>query len=167
LTSYDYEALYYPYAAKTHGTSADYAQQCYNTKAGGIMKCGTFVQQRIPVQADYNAECPFKGGLCKTNTSNIFLDTGYLDSHTHFGLNAPEDQRVLIRKTLHCAPLVTEGYKDVYNVSADKSYTRYYYGESRDFNFTSRELYMQNFTYRFSNDYRERNPSLMSGYTLG
>ncbi|KAK3322745.1 hypothetical protein B0H66DRAFT_515399 [Apodospora peruviana] len=166
-TTRDYEALYYPYLAKQKGSAANYASQCYTNNTGGILKCGTFVQQRLPVKANYEADCPFKGGLCKTNSSNIHLDTGYLDSHAHFGLNTPPEQRILFRKTLHCAPLFTEGHKQVFNVSRDKSYTRYYYGDSTDFNLTSRELYQRNYTYQYTNDLREHNPSQMSGYTMG
>ncbi|KAM7196688.1 hypothetical protein V8F33_006028 [Rhypophila sp. PSN 637] len=169
MTSYDYEAIWYPYLAREHGDYSDYAQQCSNSKQGGagILKCGTFVQQKIDFQTNYSAGCPFGGKLCKSNDSNIFIDTGYLDSHEHFGLNAPPDQRVLVRKTLHCAPLVTEGYKDTFNTTPSRSYTRYYYGQSRDFNFTTRELYLQNFTYKYSNDYRDRNQNLMASYSVG
>lgn len=169
MSSYDYEAIWYPYLAREHGASSDYAQQCYTSKEGGagILKCGTFVQQRIDFKTNYSAACPFSGNICKSNDSNIFIDTGYLDTHEHFGLNAPPDQRVLLRKTLHCAPLVTEGYKDTFNITPSKSFTRYYYGQSRDFNFTTRELYDLNYTYVYSNDYRHRNPSLMASYSLG
>jgi hypothetical protein len=120
-----------PYATKKWLRSANYAQECYGEDSSGLMECGTFVQQKIPFKVISNASCPFAPGMCRTNDSNLILDTGYLDSNDHFGLNAPKDRRLQWRKVVHCAPLVTEGYKSTFNASPTQSFTRYHYGKSR------------------------------------
>ncbi|KAH8900683.1 hypothetical protein GQ53DRAFT_815545 [Thozetella sp. PMI_491] len=107
--------------------AANYAQQCYTTSGSGTFDCKAFVVPRLPTKADYKAGCPFQPGICRSNESNIILDTGYLDSHLHLGLNAPEQERFSMRTRLHCAPLITEGYKSSYQTS-EGNFTRYHYG---------------------------------------
>ncbi|KAI1416659.1 hypothetical protein F5Y13DRAFT_205494 [Hypoxylon sp. FL1857] len=98
------------YTAENLNNAANYAQQCYNTNSPGTLDCDKFESERLPTQVDYNATCPFKGQICRNATSNIHLDTGYVDSNKHLGLNTPEGQRFSWRYVLQCAPLKTEGY---------------------------------------------------------
>jgi hypothetical protein len=76
---------------------------------------------------DTTAGCPFEEEMCKTHTDNIILDSGYINSHDHLGINAPNDERFLLRTRLQCAPLVTQGYEETIQ-SPDGNWTRYYYG---------------------------------------
>ncbi|PHH74046.1 hypothetical protein CDD83_4635 [Cordyceps sp. RAO-2017] len=55
----------------------------------------------------------------------MVLDTGYIDSLDHLGINSKE--RILFRHVLRCAPLETAGRSQTVG-SRRKSYTRYYYG---------------------------------------
>jgi hypothetical protein len=145
LTEYDLTIK--PYLAKQQEIDSTYAQQCYsgaNSFLSGALGCNTYVTQQLPFNVTTKATCPFPGDICVTNDSNIVVDTGYLDSHVDFGLNAPESERFKFRLALECAPLRTEGYTSVYNLSSTRSVTRYHYGESM--------LYGSNFTIQSSND---------------
>ena len=144
--------VYSPHISKLFLNAANYAQECYGESHSGLLGCNTFVTQALPFTVDTNAPCPFAPGLCRTNTSNIRLDTGLLDSNDHIGLNAKPEDRVLWRRVLHCAPLVTEGYKTRQDQSFDlngrrvsKPMVRYHYGKSAALGEESAE----DFTYEY------------------
>ncbi|KAH8883740.1 hypothetical protein GQ53DRAFT_663302 [Thozetella sp. PMI_491] len=109
--------------------AANYAQQCYSMNNTSVFDCNTFVVNALPGTVEMDAACPFQGNICGSNTSNIRLDTGYISTHTHFGLNAPENEAILFRHVFHCAPLMTDGYKNN-SVGENTTYTRYYYGRA-------------------------------------
>ena len=113
-------------------SAANYAQQCYSTvglpSSSTMFDCNTFATDRLPVTVDTDAPCPFNETMCRSK-SNIRLDTGYLDSNEHFGINAPPDERVLFRQVYTCAPLETKGYTED-RVGVHKNFTRYYYGQA-------------------------------------
>lgn len=131
-------------AAVQVANALDYAQQCYKPDYPSSMGCRSYVVERLPTNVDFEAGCPFDDSICRTTSSNIFLDTGYLDSHVHLGVNAPKEQRFFLRKTSHCAPLVTEGY-----TTADGNSTNYYYGastvgpETFNYTFSTRRVELQ------------------------
>lgn len=144
--------VYSPHISKLFLNAANYAQECYGENRSGLLGCNKFVQQALPFTVDTNAPCPFEPGLCRTNTSNIRLDTGLIDSNDHIGLNAKPEDRVLWRRVLHCAPLVTEGYKtrqsqsfDLNNKRVSKPIVRYHYGKSAALDAESAE----DFTYEY------------------
>lgn len=131
--------LLLPYISRQSNTAANYAQQCYGTNTSGIFDCGTFVTARIPSSVDNQTACPFAKGMCRGDTS-LRLDTGYIDSHEHLGLNAPFDERVIFRNVFQCAPIVTEGFTSNTSTSAG-NFTAYYYGP---------DMYGDNYTYNAS-----------------
>lgn len=143
--SSDLQSIFIPYTYQDVFTSANYAQQCYASNSTGVLSCSTYVKKRLPVKVMTNASCPFQQDICKSNDRNLLLDTGYLDSHEDFGLNSPPNQRFKYRNVLHCAPLVTTGRTSTWNLSSDRSYTRYDYGPA--------VLQPGNFTYQYSNDF--------------
>lgn len=124
------------YISQTVNNAAKYAQECYSSTATGNFDCKTFIKDHLPGTMNDQAECPFQEGMCRSNQSNLFLDSGYLDSREHFGLNTPDGQRIFFRTTLHCAPVNTEGFSR--NVSTPvNNYTQYFYGPStEDMSFT-------------------------------
>lgn len=139
------ETLLGPYQVKEVQASASYAQQCYSLDIAGSLECGTFVKKRLNSIINTAAPCPFTESICRSSDANLLIDTGYLDTNDHFGLNAPPDQRLQHRRVIQCAPIVTEGHKTLSNLTSDRSYTRYWYGEpTRD--------PTRNFTYEYSND---------------
>lgn len=119
------------YIARTINNAANYAQQCYSVNATGIFDCTTFIRDHIGATIDNQAACPFHDAICRSNDSNIRLDSGYIDSREDLGLNMPDDQRIFFRQVLHCAPLNTEGLARNTSTSSD-NYTQYWYGPSID-----------------------------------
>ncbi|KAI1873572.1 hypothetical protein JX265_005194 [Neoarthrinium moseri] len=142
-----------------------YARDCYALPlltASRSLGCNSYIRRTLPYSVNRTATCPFERRICKSQDRNIELDTGYLDSLEDLGWNGPPSQRLKYRTTLHCAPLVTDNYTDVYNTSTTKSYTRYFYGQ---------DISVGNeFTYEASNDaYAERKADgslAMADYTL-
>lgn len=101
--------LYGSYMANKVNNGLNYVQQCYSDNSSGLTDCKSFVKERIPSYINDTAPCPFANGLCRSNSSNLVLDTGYLNSHYDFGINAPPNERILLRQVLQCAPLTTTG----------------------------------------------------------
>jgi hypothetical protein len=120
--------------------AANYAQQCYSVNTSRAFDCTKFVQPTLTSIIDRNAPCPFENGICRSNVSNIYLDTGHIDTNKFLGINSPATQRILFRSTLRCAPLETQNYSHNITLPAG-NFTRYYYG-------TSRRNEDQNFTYQ-------------------
>jgi len=130
----------------------NYARQCYlSPPAGKAMSCNTYLKKHIaPAILDANASCPFDRKACKRSTGNLYLDTGLLDSHDDYGRNSPPNQRMQLRRTVHCAPLATtDGYRvQRFDEAHNRSYTEYYYGSEHD----PYGADQRNFTAQFSSD---------------
>ncbi|RDA88415.1 hypothetical protein CP532_5591 [Ophiocordyceps camponoti-leonardi (nom. inval.)] len=123
----EFHAVAMPYRVRLNADAANYAQQCYAGQSTGILDCATFVKRSLPMKINAQAPCPFDSEICRSNTSNLELDSGYIDSHEHLGINYPPENRILSRFVLQCAPLETAGY--CRNVSTpSRNYTQYYYG---------------------------------------
>lgn len=85
---------------------------------------------------DSQAACPFRNNsICRTNSSNIRLDTGYIDLNNDLGVNAPPDKNILLRAVLQCAPLETQGYTEPVQGPRD-NFTAYDYGTPARTNYT-------------------------------
>ena len=135
----------------------NYALQCY-TGGSDSGNCGTFVKPFIPITVQRNASCPFGERVCQTNNTNLILDTGYLDSLKDLGVNTRQEDRFLYRRKYHCAPLKTDGFREISNEKIGKV-ARYYYGDR----LVSTTLgYNVNFTYQYPwiSTYRAINPTL-------
>ncbi|KAJ3577896.1 hypothetical protein NPX13_g2666 [Xylaria arbuscula] len=118
---------YVAYQTEKTDNAANYAQQCYSDNTTSLINCNRFVTGRIGTNVDLDAPCPFNASICRNGAGNLRLDTGFLDSNDHFGLNSPADKRIRWRHVLHCAPLQTAGYTtDV--ITPNDSYTLYHYG---------------------------------------
>ncbi|KAI1281515.1 hypothetical protein F5Y07DRAFT_386400 [Xylaria sp. FL0933] len=108
--------------------SVNYAQQCYGATSLSILGCDTFVTARLPIaKIDTSYECPFKGDICRNADSNIGLDTGFIDSNHHFGINTQNSERFAYRYVVTCATVQTEGYTSEYTV-INQTWVRYHYG---------------------------------------
>ncbi|KAJ3574372.1 hypothetical protein NPX13_g4381 [Xylaria arbuscula] len=104
----------------------NYVQQCYSGTSSHF-NCDMYATQQIVGHVDKNAPCPFDSTICLTNDANIRIDSGYINSYTYFGLNAPPEMRILYRNVLHCAPLVTEGFTSQESQPSSND-TIYHYG---------------------------------------
>lgn len=114
-------------------SAANYAQQCYSPESAGIsdsvgiFDCKYFVNDHLPSTVDNQAACPFHDNICRSNDSNIRLDTGHISLLNDLGSNAPPDQDITFRAVLHCAPLETQGYKEPV-IGLSDNFTSYNYG---------------------------------------
>ncbi|KAI1428826.1 hypothetical protein F5Y12DRAFT_782402 [Xylaria sp. FL1777] len=122
----EYHELGLPLITNAINNAENYAQQCYSNSSG-TLGCTGFIKDRIPSVVQLNAECPFNETVCRNKTSNLFLDTGYIDSHNYMGLNMPVKDRLSYRRTLQCAPLVTKDFTTTWQSSAG-NFTRYHHG---------------------------------------
>jgi hypothetical protein len=116
--------------AQTTTGSADYAQRCYSSNASST-ECPTFAVPRLPYTINRSAECPFEPSICQDQNLNVKIDTGYINSHDHLGINSPVKRRFLYRSITQCAPLKTEGYSDRINhtyESIEREWIRFFYG---------------------------------------
>ena len=143
-----------PMRSQAVTAAESYARQCYaSTSVPGSAGCSSsYVRRRIlPAVVDTNASCPFDPRICKTPGGNLLIDTGLLDSLDDFGRNTPATQRLKFRRTLHCAPLATEGYRfHSFDEAKNQSYTTYNYGPLRN----ADKSVTTNYTARFpSNSY--------------
>ncbi|KAI1258953.1 hypothetical protein F5Y18DRAFT_443836 [Xylariaceae sp. FL1019] len=120
----------FQYMSDMTNDAANYVQQCYSANSSGILSCDEFVTTTIPTQlTEYNASCPFQESMCRGNGTPIRLDTGYLDSNRHLGLNMPSDQSFTYRLVVECSPLVTDGYTSK-NMTGDVPSVQYHYGDA-------------------------------------
>lgn len=106
--------------------ASDYAQRCYQSTSSSS-ECNTFSRPSLPMTITTNASCPFDESLCLSQDSNIILDSGLMDSHADLGLNWPPEERFQLQHKLHCAPLVTEGFRTDYEYE-NRTFIRYQYG---------------------------------------
>lgn len=127
--SIDYGKYLGPQQRQMLISADDYARRCY-TSSSTTEPCRPYVKERLPMTATTNASCPFANTICQSNTSNIHIDSGLLDSREHFGLNSPNHFQ--LRLVSSCAPLKTEGYTMKKNRSlygANQAWIEYYYGD--------------------------------------
>lgn len=128
----DIDSLYIgrPYFAQLSRSAANYAQQCYSSDSPGMFDCTYFAKGHLPTIMDTQAPCPFSNSsICRTNSSNIRLDTGYIDLNKDLGVNASPEDNILFRAVLQCSPLETQGYAESGTGLRD-NYTIYNYGTS-------------------------------------
>ncbi|KAG8164825.1 hypothetical protein KVR01_005100 [Diaporthe batatas] len=145
------------YAANSLFNAANYAQQCY-VNTSRAFDCTKFVQPRLTSFIDRNAPCPFDSSVCRSNDSNIYMDTGHIDTSKLLGINSPASQRILYRSTLQCAPLKTGNYSR--NIALPSgNFTRYYYGPSNAFQ-------DQDFTFE-APDLKSQYPDIRDDHTKG
>lgn len=129
--------ILHPFTSRQLTSQANYVQRCYSNVSGTVGSCGLgpFVKSRLPSKISRNASYPFDSNLCRRKDRNIKLEAA-IDSHLDLGLNAPSERRYSIKTINYCAPIVTEGFKKIYNSSYGTSYARCYYGSRRSSNYT-------------------------------
>ncbi len=116
-----------PNRAETIDNAANYAQQCYSNNTAGTLDCGRFVTKKLESFIDNKATCPFQDKMCRSNSTNIRIDSGYINSHEHLGHNYPAKDRILARNVFHCAPITTTGFTSETSALGD-NLTLYHYG---------------------------------------
>ncbi|KAF1991805.1 hypothetical protein K402DRAFT_321910, partial [Aulographum hederae CBS 113979] len=115
----EYEKAYLPYVNRISKAAAQRAQQCFREQSTKE-NCPTFVKWTLPFTTERNAPCPFADRVCRSNNSNLIIESGYLNSHFDFGINSSPEDRFEIRHRLHCAPLAFDGYVRMSNIVVDQ-----------------------------------------------
>lgn len=125
-----------PTFSQSTRSAANYAQQCYSSDSPGMFDCTHFAKDHLSSTVDIQADCPFRNSsICRSNASNILLDSGYIDLNEDLGVNAAPDNNILFRAVLHCAPLETQGYTQPVKGPRD-NFTTYNYGPSPQTDYT-------------------------------
>lgn len=134
VTADAYYTLFEPLQSRRVSTYSDYALRCYNGNATQTDEdCAPYVQAKLKTTVNRNASCPFSSEMCKSQTGNLIVDTGYLDSNTDLGINAPQKNRFQMRFVHQCAPIVTKGFSAPFKANdTDETTLRYYYGDLLD-----------------------------------
>lgn len=166
-----YVNLFEPLQWKRVTSYNNYALQCYNGNISqGDEDCNPYIQSKLKTTVLRNASCPFKSEMCKSQTDNLWIDTGYMDSHGDLGLNSPKENRFQMRIIHHCAPLVTEGFSEPYVANdTDIMTMRYYYGAINSRANYTQEFPMLNETFDIYNEstYRPGRSRPRYDYGLG
>lgn len=119
-----------PYASLSTHSAANYAQRCYSSDSPSIFDCAYYTKDHLSSTMDTQAACPFRdSSICRSNSNNIHLDSGYINLNNDLGVNAPPDYNILFRAVLQCAPLETQGYTKPVEGPRD-NFTAYNYGAS-------------------------------------
>lgn len=88
-----------------------YARTFYGGEHSVVKMRSTFPKVRLPYSVDMQQYFPFSGrtGCLGVNNTVVneamVMDTGQLDSHNDFGINAPSNDRIIFRKRVTCSPI--------------------------------------------------------------
>jgi hypothetical protein len=125
-----YATLFEPHQSQRVTAYSNYALQCYSGNiSAGAEDCNPYVQAKLKTTVTRNSSCPFSKEMCKSDNTNLIVDTGFLDSLTDFGINSAPENRFQLRLVHQCAPLVTEGFTNVSTgANSTEEFQRYYYG---------------------------------------
>ncbi|KAI0977246.1 hypothetical protein F4678DRAFT_477341 [Xylaria arbuscula] len=132
VTTKEYIEILDPWLASVVSNAANYAQQVYSPNKTGVLSNGAFIRKTLNTISNSEAPCPFKDNMCRSNMSNLLLDTGYINICRDLGLNLPKDECFILRNVAHCAPLETTGRSEPTEYGDSSNYTGYKYGASID-----------------------------------
>ena len=119
-----------------------YAEEMYQNTTQTHSGFAGFPSLALPYSVDNVAACPFAEDICLLGpNSAISFDTGLLDSHEHFGINAGTDDRVQYRWLSTYTPLkldtslvtvITDGERDGFPVTEYQPIFDIYLGEQEN-----------------------------------
>jgi hypothetical protein len=123
--------------------SLAYASACYGRESAAYSSlCSIFAVKRIESQINRTSLCPFARSTCEKPYA-AEIDTGYLDSSFHLGINTPEGERVKFRRVTTCATIPAEdkfasnwsivippGYPPNDSIYGNDSFRYYYLGKT-------------------------------------
>lgn len=89
--------------------SSIYSRACYGEQYNDYFSiCSSYIQRRINATVNVSAPCPFAPGAC--DGPAVSMDTGFMDSNYHLGINTHKSNRMSIKKVTTCAPILSERY---------------------------------------------------------
>jgi hypothetical protein len=101
------ENALYAISKLTCDRSLAYSNACYRGVSSAYA-CNEFMHRYLESKVNTTEECPFPGDVCITPAFSV--DSGYVDSDIHLGINAPASNRISFRKKLTCAPVNADNY---------------------------------------------------------
>ncbi|KAF2634384.1 hypothetical protein P280DRAFT_554619 [Massarina eburnea CBS 473.64] len=154
----DYNMLFLPHQQERATGYANYALQCYTRNSTAAAEnCHPYAQTSLKTTIDRNSTCPFSKEMCKSQSKNLFIDTGYIDSNKDLGINAAPSDRFHYRFVHHCAPLVTEGFTNITQTNTSEMFQRYWYGSiDPRFNYTQEVSLNETISYNAIRNTRQR-----------
>ncbi|KLU86383.1 hypothetical protein MAPG_05397, partial [Magnaporthiopsis poae ATCC 64411] len=99
-----------------------YSANCYGPEAASGPEtgaCGGFPANTIPVTSS-TVPCPFGKAIC-AQPDAFQLDSGFIDSNQHLGINSPLEDRIRFRKVATCIPIQTEKYSTQWDLEPPAS----------------------------------------------
>lgn len=132
-------------------SASTYERQCYSASSNSSL-CTRLVVPRMPWKMS-DSTCPYppQEDLCiRTNSTPMRLDTGFINSNRHLGMNSAPENSVDYRRVAQCSPMQAN-YISISPTGRDISY---YYGHNG--------ITESSRTYTYSLLAR----SLINGYTL-
>lgn len=106
--------------------SLQYAQECYLSQAAltsmsshtcRALKSSTVGWEKPP----RTGSCPFEPQMCHGTAETVVLDTGEIDSHHNFGINAKRENRLTYRRVTTCAVLNGTSHVQGWNGTMESS----------------------------------------------
>ncbi|KAJ3475092.1 hypothetical protein NLG97_g9580 [Lecanicillium saksenae] len=111
--------------------AVNYVDLCYNRDTPSNLCDSHLATRRLPMLEVSAAPCPFSSNVClyKNQYPAFKWQTDQMDSHVHFGINAPPKDRILIQRTTVCAPLDVDLFTKVTpGAMTGEKLTAVYYG---------------------------------------
>ncbi|KAK8144527.1 hypothetical protein G3M48_005708 [Beauveria asiatica] len=121
--------------------AVSYVDLCYNENTPSNACDYHLATRRLPTLAVFPARCQFSSEACfyKNQYPAFQWQTDQLDSHVHFGINAPPRDRILLQRTTTCAPLDVDRFTTVTaGTLTAEQITGVYFGRTPSHNSTYR-----------------------------
>lgn len=101
----------------------EYAKKCYSSDTT-LAGCSLCPVQNLPYSSSL-VECPFgddpsgQASCIPGQQGALPMDTGLLDINTYLSINAPPEDRPLLRNVVTCSPIHVQDYLKVRNNTSD------------------------------------------------
>jgi hypothetical protein len=102
--------------------AGDYVQNCLS--GAQLSNCDTFKSVQLEWTSN-NVQCAFDDLCLGPANASFSMDTGYLDSREHLGINSKDEERITWRQVTTCVPVKTEGHTKSGTTTLDYTGTRY------------------------------------------
>jgi hypothetical protein len=121
------QAAYRANLAEDINSASIMASMCQKNSSS-TSGCVSYAPQKVEWTTTTDIPCPFQEKICYQNTT-VRLDSGFVDSVAHLGINAPKRDRIFYRSVAECSPLVHEGYVQDWH---DMNGTRFRAGKTNE-----------------------------------
>lgn len=102
-----------------------YSRSCYGPNPGD--SCHIFPVSNI-MSTNRTVPCPFNASICADPAAGFQVDSGWINTAQHLGINSRYSDSLNYRRVLTCSPLQTRRYRKLVTgakVDADQPYDKY------------------------------------------